>query len=776
MLKSVEALAMLPDNSTDIACYSIIDYFTMYHKARTEVGDIPAEQGWPDLCLADFATWYEAVNKKGVLADADGCALGADVNALNLRLHFSQAAVRTRDGTMWTTDKTYGRRATQKILRHVHYDILRDPANHFREQLLLFLPGSHWVPNMDAECNEDEALLLNCTTYLDAYRCHVDEVLERNRAYVFNSSIDWDVLQLTVLNDFEKARQRLDELAQTKRDSHAGAGTCEYDVGVDIREPGMNTNSGGAAVQQQANKMATAEYFQAVDGLNAEQRALFKHIMHTVKHGLQQPFHIFLTGGAGVGKSVLLRCLVQALMRWYDSQPNAKLDLAKVIVMAYTGTAAFNVGGDTIHSTMRFPIGIGLGRTPQLDSQKLQTMRTQFAHMRVVVIDEISFVDTNIMGHIDKRLRTAMDQHHVPFGGLSMLVVGDLFQLPPVRGKWIFQTPSTGVGGLAEGTWNLFKMYELTEIMRQKNRDFAERVNRLRDWDVGATTKHADMEWWINKAKTSHSPPPNTPHLFFKNKLCNEHNAAVLRDMPGSAKTIAASDTVSTKLTPEVATALKARVSTNNNRKETGNLLSRLILKEGSRVGITMNVDKQDGLTNGADGTVCGFVIPEGSLTPLYVLVKFDNPRVGKTLRSIMAGRVNMGLTGLWTPIRRETATFKVGRGKDNDISRTQFPLEHTAARTLHKAQGMTLSSVCLDLRDARPGMHYVAVSRVSDEAGLYFHTPDAFNATQLSKLTFMQGGKCAGCVLTVNSSLRYRHCSRYARTDLCSFTIMPGP
>ena len=183
------------------------------------------------------------------------------------------------------------------------------------------------------------------------------------------------------------------------------------------------------------------------------------------------------------------------------------------------------------------------------------------------------------------------------------------------------------------------------------------------------------MEWWINIAKTSHSPPPNTPHLFFKNKLCNEHNAAVLRDMPGSAKTIAASDTVSTKLTPEVATALKARVSTNNNRNETGNLLSRLILKEGSRVGITMNVDKQDGLTNGADGTVCGSVIPEGSLTPLYVLVKFDNPRVGKTLRSVMAGRVNMGLTGLWTPIRRETATFKVGRGKDNDISRSGMTL-----------------------------------------------------------------------------------------------------
>ena len=240
------------------------------------------------------------------------------------------------------------------------------------------------------------------------------------------------------------------------------------------------------------------------------------------------------------------------------------------------------------------------------------------------------------------------------------------------------------------------------------------------------------MEWWNNKANTSHSPPLGTPHLFFRNKLCNEHNAAVLRDMPGSGTNITASDTVSDRLPPEVAAVVMATASKAADRKLTGNLLSNLVLKEGTRVGLTMNVSKQDGLTHGADGTVCGFVIPDGALKPLYVLVQFDDARVGKNLRSVMARQVPMGPTGSWTPIQRQTTTFNVNAGKDNKVSRTQFPLEHTAARTLHKAQGMTLSTVCLDLRDARPGMHYVAVSRVSDEAGLYFYTPQAFNSKHI--------------------------------------------
>ena len=533
MLKSVEALAMLADGSTDIACNSNVDYFVMYHKARTAAGNLPAEHGWPDLCLADFATWYEPIITKCDLADADYRSSDEVVSAQFLRLCFPQPAPPSWDTTTSprTKPKTYRRRTTQKILRHMQYDIVRDPANHFREKLLLFLPGSHWVPYMSAKCNEDEALLLNCTSYLDAYERHVDVLMERNRAYVFNFSIDWDALQQSVLQDCEEARQRLNEIARTQEHSHEGAGTCVYDVGVDIREPGMPTGTGGAALQQQTNKMATDDYFRAVDSLNAQQRALFKHIMHTVKHAPKQPFHIFLTGGAGVGKSVLLRCLVQALMRWYDSQPGAELDHSKVLVMAYTGTAAFNVGGNTIHGTMRFSLGTGSGPTPQLDSQRLQSMRTQFLKMQVVVIDEISLVNSNIMGHIDSRLRTVMGCLHTPFGGLSLLVVGDLFQLPPVGGKWIFQSPSTGVGGLAEGTWGLFTMYELKDIMRQKHKDFAERVNRLRDWDVCAPTKQADEEWWNNKARTSNSPPPGTPHLFFTNRMCNTHNAAVLRDM-----------------------------------------------------------------------------------------------------------------------------------------------------------------------------------------------------------------------------------------------------
>lgn len=139
-----------------------------------------------------------------------------------------------------------------------------------------------------------------------------------------------------------------------------------------------------------------------------------------------------------------------------------------MLLTAPTGIAAHNVHATTIHTAFSIGKHVGLPQTP-LGEDKLNALRVK-NHDLQLVIDEISMVDHNLLSYIYGPLQqTKQTGDFFPFGNVSIVAVGDFFQLASVKGKPLY------VDGVGSRLWcNLFMVVELTEIMRQKDCVFVE--------------------------------------------------------------------------------------------------------------------------------------------------------------------------------------------------------------------------------------------------------------------------------------------------------------
>ncbi|RWS18957.1 helicase 2-like protein, partial [Leptotrombidium deliense] len=163
---------------------------------------------------------------------------------------------------------------------------------------------------------------------------------------------------------------------------------------------------------------------------------------------------VFVTGEAGTGKSYLLINVVDML---------EELDPRCTLVVAYTGYAAINVKGSTIHAGLKLQIDAGKSQRDdeEIKEKALQTLEMltkKLSNLKWLIIDEISLVSDHFFGIIDLRLRS-IKKCNEPFGGVNVLVFGDLLQLPPVSAKPIY----------ANSLWKMFKMYQLKYIHRQES-------------------------------------------------------------------------------------------------------------------------------------------------------------------------------------------------------------------------------------------------------------------------------------------------------------------
>ena len=151
---------------------------------------------------------------------------------------------------------------------------------------------------------------------------------------------------------------------------------------------------------------------------------------------MSEPLYNFLSGGAGVGKSVLLKTLYQALVKFYSHEVGQNPDDMKVMICAPTGKAAHHVGGQTVHSAFHIPADQGFNYKP-LDMQQLSSFQSKFKSLKIVFIDEISMVGKRMFNFINLRLQEIMG-YVQPFGGVFVIAFGDLYQLKPVMDSWIF--------------------------------------------------------------------------------------------------------------------------------------------------------------------------------------------------------------------------------------------------------------------------------------------------------------------------------------------------
>ena len=288
-----------------------------------------------------------------------------------------------------------------------------------------------------------------------------------------------------------------------------------------------------------------------------------------------------------------------------------------------------------------------------------------------------------------------------PFGNVSVVAVGDFFQLPPVKGKPLY------VNNVGIDLWcNVFKVVELQTVVRQQDDAFAQLLNRVRTRSKGTPMLAGDIE--VLKRCES-GEVSSALHIFATNKQVNEHNVVQLAKTCPDFVEIKAQDFVNCKTTGKL-----KLMSGHHTRVLNTCLDESLALGVDARVMLIKNVDVADGLVNGVCGIVTHIVYRSDNQNfPDTVYVKFDDNEVGADIRKRCAysEAVEMGSTGIRA--EEERVTNKGGL-------RRQFPLKLAWACTVHKVQGVTVDAavVCLK-RIFAAGQAYVALSRVRSLSGL---------------------------------------------------------
>ncbi len=317
------------------------------------------------------------------------------------------------------------------------------------------------------------------------------------------------------------------------------------------------------------------------------------------------------------------------------------------------------------------------------------------------------------------------------FGGVHMILVGDRCQLRPM-GKWIFEDLSVVYGPLATNVWkDNVKMFELTEIMRQKeDRSFAEILNRLRE-NIQTEDDIKELESCVLNVP-QHDPtyPQHVPHLFPRNSEVNAFNEKMFLLSSQTKTTIHAHDIIinvtendkKMKIMNSITTSQKYQTANN-----TDNLPTTLQLAQGLPYSTTLNLCVDDGLTNGSCCTLHYIEYRSGIERPAILWVQFVESDMGADHRvkhrHLYFHKTNSPANHPpqkknWTPICAEKREFKVGHAR---IARTQLPLTPCSARTLHKAQGSTYASEVVDMGNSTfCHGHYTAFSRVTSKKGLH--------------------------------------------------------
>lgn len=367
--------------------------------------------------------------------------------------------------------------------------------------------------------------------------------------------------------------------------------------------------------------------------------------------------HVFITGKAGTGKTTFLKYLIKNCNK-------------NCIVAAPTGIAAIHAGGVTLHSLFGIPFK-PISPTEHLDNKFTKYKASMLLQLNVLIIDEISMVRPDVIDTIDRKLRWVRKSEE-PFGGVQIVMFGDLFQLPPVvkkEEKEILENYYDGCYFFDALVWREtgFNVIELTQIFRQTDENFIRLLNNIRVYKV--SNDEIDLLGEHKNKEVSTTFNDERIHI------CT-HKREV--------------DKINNTLLGEYQWTNEAKLNGKFNESAVPCDME-LRLRVGARVMALCNNPK-DGYYNGMLGEVI-------KLTKSHVTVRMDNNTVVK-----------------FEPHKWSCNQFVL---KDNQIisqeigSCTQFPLALAWAITIHKSQGLTFDNIVLHVtRTFCPGQLYVALSR----------------------------------------------------------------
>ncbi|NUO01557.1 MAG: helix-turn-helix domain-containing protein [Saprospiraceae bacterium] len=414
---------------------------------------------------------------------------------------------------------------------------------------------------------------------------------------------------------------------------------------------------------------------------NPQLELAFDYVSNTNKN-------IFLTGKAGTGKTTFLNTIREKTVK-------------RMVVVAPTGVAAINAGGMTIHSFFQLPFGPYLPESKQDGSRQRKFNREKIwliQSLDLLVIDEISMVRADMLDGIDDVLRRYKD-HYKPFGGVQLLMIGDLHQLPPV---------------VKDEEWELMRTYypspyffhsralkqtnpvaiELKHIYRQSDRAFIDLLNKVRNNQLDAEV----LETLNSRYRANFKPAPEEGYITLTshNASAQDINVQKLAELEGP--TLRHTAVVTGDFPPQ--------------SYPTEELLE---LKPGAQVMFVKNdISREKNYYNGKIGNITSirgetiYVQCPGEQTEIQVYpVEWRN--VKYTLKE-QTKEVTEEITG----------TF------------TQYPLKLAWAITIHKSQGLTFERAIIDAQAAfAHGQVYVALSRCKSFEGIVLRTKIEFSSVK---------------------------------------------
>ncbi|HJU32095.1 MAG TPA: AAA family ATPase [Hyphomicrobiaceae bacterium] len=383
--------------------------------------------------------------------------------------------------------------------------------------------------------------------------------------------------------------------------------------------------------------------------------------------------HLFVTGRAGTGKSTLLTCLRELISD-------------EMVVLAPTGLAAVNVGGQTIHSFFGFP-----PRLIRPDDIRRSRNGRIMRRLKFLVIDEVSMVRSDLMWAIDQSLRVNRGRPREAFGGTRLALFGDLHQLPPVvndaevaehlesqyGGPFFFSLPT-----LREGAGTC--LIELEHVFRQRDATLLAVLNKIREGEADED----DLALLNGRVHPIRTLSDGEPYVILTptNAAAGRINMAYLNALPGAARTYQAATTG--EFNPAAQPTEAA-----------------LVLKPGAKVMLLRN-DPDRRWVNGTIARVS----------------RLEEDRVW-----IEHGREEHEIEQVSWESRRY-AYDKAAEKIVETVAGTfrQFPLRLAWALTIHKSQGLTLDKVYIDLGRGTfaHGQAYVALSRCRALEGLALARP----------------------------------------------------
>ncbi|XP_052075796.1 uncharacterized protein LOC127713867 [Mytilus californianus] len=587
IIKPNEELQKLPDNSTDVQCNNVIKRYSQRPK-KVET-----------ICLADFAAWYDLRSEKK--PKTDRLENEEEIEETDIEDNLEDENLSQDEYDPENDPKTLKyrngvilkHRKKKKVIRYVRYSKTKDPENFHREKLLLFHP---W--------RKEERIIYPFDTYADKYNS-VKEGTDCNATQYEHHAEEIEEAEQLIENELEE--EAFDEVApvtqhielkdedeKESEDLHQMGEDIftQYDIANDLQCTGTDIEE-----EKLRNRLTDTEFRNMARSLNQKQMEFFYHVLNISKSDNEQ-FMLFLSGGAGVGKTRLTKCIYQALIKYYNTTQGENPNQKSIILAAPTGKAAYLVGGVTMHAAFGVPANQGFQYRP-LKHELLNTFRHQLEHLQLIIIDEISMCGSKLFCFINQRMQEIMGVSK-PFGGINIITIGDLFQLRPVMDSWIFKQPSgNSTEILSQNVWKeKFMFYELTDIMRQKNdKIFAETLNRIRE---GNQTVE-DVNFLKTRVIKSDIPeyPTFATHLLYHNKSVDMYNNKLYNECKNHKVIVKCKDIVIGDISAETKEEIKQKA------KDFEMGLSKICgLAVGMRTELTVNIDLFDGLVNGAAGVI----------------------------------------------------------------------------------------------------------------------------------------------------------------------------